>query len=372
MKTFVPFILSLCLLCACNSKTGKPSDSTSTCTGYAELISFEESDNFTLVTIQNPWKPGAILQRYALIDRKAPSTPRIDGVTVLRVPLQKVLVYSSVHAGIIGELNDGSYSSIAGVCDAQYFNIDTISKSVANGSIADCGKSEAPSLEKIIELQPDAIILSPFMNAGYGALATIGVPIIECADYMEASPLGRAEWVKFFGLLFGKASQADSIFNSVEQHYTLLRDMAAKVEHRPKVITETVLNGIWYVPGGKSYMAQILADAGADYPWADNNDAGSLQLDFTKVFDIAHDAEFWLVKGFGQPVTRKSITDIYELNSHFDAFKNGGIYACDTQLTSFFTDFPFHPDMLLEEYISIFHPSLLPGYNRQYFYRIEQ
>ncbi len=336
---------------------------------YSRLLTVVDYGKYRTVDIADPWREDRTLHRYILVsDTTANHLP--EG-TIINVPIHRAMVFTTVHASLLADL--GAMKAICGMADVRYVKRQDVRRMVADKIITDLGNSMSPDIEKIIDGNPDMVLVSPFENSGgYGKLDELHIPIVECADYMEASPLGRAEWVKFFGLLFGKASQADSIFNSVEQHYTLLRDMASKVEHRPKVITETVLNGIWYVPGGKSYMAQILADAGADYPWADNNDAGSLQLDFTKVFDIAHDAEFWLVKGFGQPVTRKSITDIYELNSHFDAFKNGGIYACDTQLTSFFTDFPFHPDMLLEEYISIFHPSLLPGYNRRYFYRIEQ
>lgn len=325
-------------------------------------------DNYTLVQILNPWKVGSMLQSYLLVPRDKDLPDNLPAGTVIRTPLKSVLVYSSVHGGAINEL--GAIQSITGVCDASYFNMTEVQQGVKQGKIVDAGQSMSPSIEKIIELAPEAIILSPFQNAGYGALTNIGIPIIECADYMESTPLGRAEWIKLFGLLYNNSERADSIFNSVGENYKSLKTIASSQPKKPKVITETVTSGVWFVPGGNSYMAHIIADAGGDYPWSDDKSTGSLSLDFTQVFDKAHDADIWLLKTFGSDMTYQTLKSGYELNDQFDAFKNRNVYSCNTASTKLFEDFPFHPDILLKEYISIFHPTLLSNYHPQYFNQV--
>lgn len=315
--------------------------------------------NFTLVKIKNPWREGAMLQIYALVPRDSLLPDDIpDDAIVVRTPVKSALVYSSVHGGVIKEL--GEVQSITGVCDLEYFNMPEVITGVKEGRIVDAGKSVSPTVEKIMSFMPEVIILSPFQNGGYGILANLGIPIIECADYMENTPVGRAEWIKLFGELYDKRAEADSIFNSVKDKYDSLRSVASMTKERPKVISETVMSGVWYVPGGSSYMAHFYVDAGAEYPWADNNSAGSLSLDFAQVYDKAGDADFWLIRSTTQ-MTRESFVKSNPLNGKFKACKDGNVYQCCTLETTLFQDFPFHPEILLEEYIKIFHPGMLPG-----------
>ena len=286
-----------------------------------------------------------------------------DG-TVVRVPIERAVVYSSVHAGVMKEL--GAFSAVRGVCDAQYYTMPEVQRGLADGSIADCGNSLSPTIERLVALKSDAIILSPFQNAGYGVLTNLGVPIIECADYMEHTPLGRAEWIKLFGELLCCREKADSIFQATADEYSALTALTATVEHRPKVISEMITSGVWFVPGGDSYMAHLFTDAGASYPWSDDTNSGSLSLDFSQVLARAQDADFWLIK----PDRRLSYRDfeaINPLNVKFSAFSHRGVYQCVTSETSLFTDFPFHPQVLLRDFVKIFHPELLPDYQLRYY-----
>lgn len=338
---------------------------------YAEVFQINRGDGYDEVVVRNPWKVGAVLQKYILVNRDEEVPENLPEGTVVKVPLQRAVVYSSVHAGVIKEIS-GSYNCIAGITDREYFNIPEIEERVQQGHVADCGSSMTPTIEKIVEIEPDAIILSPFENAGYGTLTTLGVPIIECADYMETEPLGRAEWIKFFGMLTGCEEKAEEIFAQVEKDYNGLKDKVANVEKRPKIITEMVTNGVWYVPGGNSYMAGMLNDAGADYPWKDTENIGSIQLDFAQVFDKAHDAEFWLVKTFGVDVTKDYMIKSYKLNGEMDAMKNGGLYYCNTAESSLYADFPFHPEVLLRDMAAIFHPELVQDYTQKYYIQVKE
>lgn len=362
----------------------------------ARGVTITRCDGYTLVEIANPWRKGEVLHTYVLVPRYADAVrstketgeasgstrhdddgsaslkgseeqPLPEGLpdgTVVRVPIERAVVYSSVHAGVMKEL--GSFSAVRGVCDAQYYTMPEVQSGIADGSIADCGNSLSPTIERLVALKPDAIILSPFQNAGYGVLTNLGVPIIECADYMEHTPLGRAEWIKLFGELLGCREKADSIFQATAREYSALTALTATVEKRPKVISEMITSGVWFVPGGDSYMAHLFTDAGASYPWSDNNNSGSLSLDFSQVLARAQDADFWLIK----PDRRLSYSDfeaINPLNVKFKAFGCRGVYQCVTSETSLFTDFPFHPQVLLRDFVKILHPELLPDYQLRYY-----
>lgn len=332
---------------------------------YASWLDISYHDGYTVATVKNPWNPGAVLQTYVLVPRGAEAPQGVAG-TVVQVPLQSALVYSSVHGGVIKEL--GGLPSITGVCDLRYFDMDEIRQGVADGRIVDAGSSMQPTIEKVVQLHPDAIILSPFQNSGYGTLANMGIPIIECADYMENTPLGRAEWIKLFGALYGRQAEADSIFTDVVKRYDQLKAAAESVEHRPKVISETVTGGVWYMPGGDSYMGHLYADAGADYPWSGTGETGSLSLSFEQVYAKAHDADIWLIKSL-KAMTYHEFAALYPINSEFKAFNVKSVYQCPTLETTLYRDFPFHPDVLLGEYIRIFHPEILPG-SPKYFSRM--
>ncbi len=350
-------IIASLVITSCNSRKSNSETiiTGDTLTTTAKLLKITDCGDFTIADITNPWDTTKLLQRYILIDRNSnidqSSLPK--GILV-KTPLQSSIVYSSVHANAIDEL--GAIKRISGICDAQYYKIDKIIQRLSSGDVIDIGSSMSPSIERIIELNPDAILTSPFQNAGHGAIEQLNIPIIECADYMEATPLGRAEWIKLLGKLYGNRHVADSIFKEVSNNYNQLKDSIASLDVKsPTVISECVTDGVWYMPGGKSYMAQLFYDAGADYAWKDDNSTGSLQLDFATVYDKAHNADIWLIKTFGRDLTLNELQSSYPLHNRMDAFKNGGVYSCNTATTSLFEDFPFHPDMLLIEFINIFH-----------------
>lgn len=350
MKQALYFIFLVCVLAACNTVTGDKDVGENVLT-HAQLLTMSKHDGITIATISNPWGEGT-LHRYVLVpaDRDLPDS--LPEGTVVRTPLKNALVYSAVHTGVLAEL--GAADVVKGVTDVQYFTDSLVLAHVQEGTVADCGSSMSPTIEKVIEMHPDGILLSPYQDANYGQVTSLNIPLIECADYMEQTPLGRAEWIKFYGALVGKESEAEEIFDSVVKTYEQLRDeRAASNKPHPKVLTETVISGVWNVPGGKSYMAQIIKDAGGNYPWADDEHSGSLSLDFTQVLAIAKDADVWLVKSFNIN-SYADLKGAYELNDRFDAFKNRKVYCCDTNATRLFERFPFHPELLLTEYCNIF------------------
>ncbi len=233
---------------------------------YAENLTLMSYPGYTLATLRNPWDTLHTLHTYILVPKDRELPAHLPAGTVVRTPLSKSVIYSSVHCGLMDNL--GVFGSIGGVCDLKYIKLPAVHEACRQGAIADCGDGMNPDMERIIDLHPDAILLSPFENSGgYGRIEKLDIPIIECADYMESTPLGRAEWILFLGHLYGKAAPAGEIYSRVVSDYSSLTvSVALYATRQPKVLTETLTSGVWYVPGGKSYMARMLADAGADYP----------------------------------------------------------------------------------------------------------
>ena len=333
----------------------------------AKLLSMERQPDYTVVTVGDPWK-GGVLHRYVLVPRDAELPADLPEGTVVRTPVSRALVYSSVHTSLLRELQ--ALEAVKGVVDSQYFIDKDITDGVAAGTIADCGNSMNPTVEKVIDMQPDAILLSPYQDASYGQIASLDIPIIECADYLEYDPLGRAEWVKFYGELVGKRAEADSLYNAIVTAYNEVKQAAAGAEVHPTVVTEMVISGVWNVPGGQSYMARILHDAGGNYLWADDKNTGSLALDFNQVLAVAQNADYWFIK-WTNINSLKDLQGAYDLNKEMAAFQNKRVYVCDTDKTRFFDRIPFHPELLLREFAAILHPELFPDFTPQMYHHLD-
>ncbi len=339
---------------------------------YARNLCVVSYDGYKVATLRNPWDTLKVLHTYILAERDASLPDDLPDGTVVRVPLRKAMVYSSVHCSLAGRL--GALESIGGVCDLKYIKMPEIQKRVGTGRVVDAGSGMNPDIEKIINLNPDGILLSSFENnGGYGRIEKLGVPIIECADYMETSALGRAEWMKFYGLLFGRYEEALAEFSAVEEEYLSLKAEAARLEGRPRMFGDLKNGAVWYVPGGNSTMGRIYADAGADYVFAYLENSGSVPMNFEAVFDKAQDADVWLIK-YNAPrdKTYGELASEYAPYARFKAFGEKHIYGCNTGTVSYYEEIPFHPEWLLRELIKIFHPEALEGYELKYFRKLAE
>lgn len=342
-----------------------------TLTSRARLLTLVDKGDFVEAVIADPWNDGRKLASYALVDRNKPAPEGIEKeYTVVNVPLQRSIVYSSTNSAAIDEL--GALHAIAAVADGNYYTPgDTVAKLIASGRITDIGNSMSPKPETIVDVDPDAILVSPYENAGHGVLDELGVTVIDCADYMEADPLSRAEWLLFLGELYGDRELARSIYNQVVTDYETLRHQVSEATSaKPKVLTEVLTSGVWYVPGGNSYMARMLNDAGADYPWSDDSSTGSLQLGIEAVIDKASDADIWLARYYGDLSNKTKMLDISPLNANFKAYQNGEIYNCNPLEKPIFNDVAFHPERVLLDFIIIFHPELFPGLETCYYTKV--
>ena len=376
----IPYIyVASLLLSSCNNKTttnnGYNGDTITF--KYAEHISAVRHDGYIDVKLNNPWKSGTILHHYALINHKDSGkvTPPTDA-TIIYTPISRAIVTTSPHCRLL--FNLGAGETIKGVCDLAYITQQDIQQRTAKGIITDCGNSMSPTIERIISLSPDAMFLSPFEGSSHGHLENIGTPIVECADYMETSALGRAEWMRFYAMLVGKENIADSLFATIESNYNNIAKQNKKEKNHPKVITERVTSGVWYCPGGNSSMAKLIKDAGGDYIFADDTHSGSLNLSPEMVINKAINADIWLFIYYGnQPLTRNQLNIEYGGYKTIKAFKNGNIYECNGKSSTYFEEISFRPDYLLTELTHIFYPksnnTFYPKSNKlRYYQRIKE
>ena len=356
----------LCLLLvSCNGVHSTKVEGEEVAMRHSALLKITDCDGYSVVEVDNPWGKG-LLNRYLLVPSDSVLPDDLPSGVVVRTPLQRVVLFSGVHASLFEEL--GLLSAISGICDSRYLYSHGVKRGLEDGTILDCGSSVNVNSEVVAQISPDAIFVLPYENGGYGKLERFSFPIVECADYMESSPLGCAEWMRFYGRLLGCAEKSDSIFNAVCGEYDSLLQMAADVTERPKLMCELKSTSAWYVPGGMSTMGQMYKDAGADYAFAHYDASGSVPLAVEVVLDKAGDSDIWLVKYNSEnDKTYSSLLAEYNGYMHFKPFENRNVYACNTHKKNVFEETAFHPERLLRELVALFHPVLLPDYRTVYY-----
>lgn len=330
---------------------------------YAQRLTMvKHGEEYTEVILANPWKEGTLLHRYILVPKgkegdeivnrlaKRRSSSARCATDTVRTPVTSSVIFTGPHCQLMYEL--GCKNAITGVCDMNYINIPDIKKRVM-----DCGSGMQPDIERIISLKPEALLVSPFENSGgYGKLDKLHIPIIEAADYMETSPLGRAEWMKFYGMLFEK--NADSLFTRIEQDYLHLKAVAKKLPQGLSVLTERKTGSVWYVPGGQSTIGILLKDANARYVFEDDSHSGSLAMSPEQVLSKGKHIDVWAFKYFGgAPLTRAQLLQEYDGYKALRCFANAQIYEVDTSTEPYFELTSFHPEILLREFILLSHPA---------------
>ena len=372
-------ILATMVISSCSGRSTTSSDLEPAPLRYATNLTCEHGDGFCIWTLRNPWDTTQVLHRYILqhdtltqLDYSRFTFP----YSLIKTPVRHAGVATAVHCGLLDELGVGA--AIAGVCEKDYIDLPVVNEGLAAGRIADFGNGMNPNIERIMDVAPDILLLTPFEHSGgYGRVERLGIPIIECAEYMEVSPLARAEWIRFYGELFGVAERADSIFHKVESNYLALREIthskASHVKEGVSLLTEMLYGGQWFVPCGQSTMGIMFADAGANYLFANRKGSGSVSLSFETVLDEAQDADVWLVKYNSQsPLTYSSLAADYQPYTRFRAFLQRHIYACDLAHNHFYEETPFHPDRLLRDLICILHPELLPDQHPVYYHPLQE
>lgn len=311
--------------------------------------------------VLNPWDSTQLLGAFALVE-EAFHGKSIDanGATVLNIPVQSVISFSSTQWSVFIELDE--IARVKGILEGRNIHSPKMKALLAEGTIQDVGTESAKNMEMMIQMHPDVILYSPYFDGNQDPLSVTGAVLFPFADYLESTPLGRAEWIRVVGLLAGCSEKADAWFDEIESRYNALKDLCADVEYRPTVFSDLAFNGQWYVAGGQSYIAKLFEAAGVDYIWKDNTSTASFPLDAETILAKAKHADFWRVANSSSlPMTYESLKKDNSIYALFDAYKNHKIIVCDIQETGYFETSQIEPDILLADFIYFFHPEVIPG-----------
>lgn len=371
----LPFLAGMLLaavMCSCgnhNSGASKYSVPGDTLTREARFLQMVDCGEFTAVDIFVPWMDSVPLASYAIFQDSAGLSLCPDGYQPVLAPIKRSAVFSSVYTSGLEML--GALDGVAGVADGNYYlSSDTVYQLLKNGNITDVGSSMSPLVEKLVDIEPDAILLSPYAGVSEPGIEQLGVPMIWMADYLEATPLARAEWILLLGELYGKRPEAQNIYESVSENYNNIKQSVSSETRKPKVVVDRPMSGVWYVPGGQSYMAKMLEDAGADYPWADTKNAASLPLDEASVIEVGADADIWLIKD-ANALTPNEISVLVPHSKVFKAFPEK-TYLCNTLEVPYYNLIAFRPDTILADMATLFHPEIFDHEPTKFYRQIKK
>jgi len=377
MKSLTNLLITVFCLISCSGKkeqnNNNPnlSDRTDYTVKYAKGFSVDIFEDYKAITVHDPWDTTKILQKYILVDKNKNIPKNLPKGMIIRTPLTEVVAYSTIHSATLDEID--AIRSVVGVCESRFINIPHITEGVKNGTIADLGEAIKPNIEKIIDISPEAIFVSPLQGLNYGGVEKTGVPVIETPDYMEPTALGRAEWIRFYSLFYNNESYVDSLFNITVENYNKIKEKTASVKNRPSVFLDLMFGGTWYISGGNSFISKMMEDAGATYVWHNDGRDQSTPLPFEEILDKAGDADFWLIKYFNSSTLTYSLLEKeYKPYSYFNAFKKRNIYECNTSDRNYYEDLPIHPDYILQDFAYIFHPELFPNYTPKYYTKMKE
>lgn len=343
---------------------------------YAEGFTIEKKDNCKFVTIKNPWQGAENVEyKYALVNKNE-KNPKLPGnYKIIKTPINRVICLSTTHIAFIDVLEETE--SIVAISGTDYVNNSKIRKRIDNNKVLDIGYDNSLNYELIVSLKPDLVITYGVGGyvAGYNQkLNDLGIQTMIIAEYLEDDPLGKLEWIKLIGLFYDKEEQANEYFNRAMREYNKLLVLTEQIENKPKVLFGLPWKDVWYVPGGKSFMAKMVEDAGGDYIWKSNESRESLPFGIESIFANASDAEVWINTG---SVNEKSdILKVDERFKNFEPFKNGKIYNNNLRINQFggndyWETGLIEPHVVLKDMIKIFHPDILLNYQLVYYKIIE-
>ncbi len=342
---------------------------------YADGFSIEYHGNYKVVTVNTPWQGASEPYIYVLVQCGTPVPEGYEGEQIIEVPATSAISMSTTYIASFVEL--GLVDRVVAVDEGDFiFNPEVLTRFNA-GDIIEIGSGSTVNVEQTLALEPDVIFTFATGSVDYDThpvLLEAGLNVVLNSDYLESQPLGRAEWVKFIAAFFNAEAEANAIFDEVESSYHELSEVAAEAESRPTVLANAMFGDTWYVSGGGSYAAQLIADAGGDYVWADDASTGSLPLSFEEVVDRALDANIWLNPNFWFTLADGLAED--ERYAEFAAFENGQVYNNNARVTDFGgNDFGetgvLHPELILGDLIYIFHPDLLPDHELFFYQQLQ-
>ena len=335
---------------------------------YAKGFDLYEADNIRKLVVYHPELPGTVIATFYIADSSVIARYNTgNDPHVIALNSNRVAVFSATQLNAFDKLS--LLDHVSGITESEYINNRHIKEKLKRGEIAELGAGNHYFIEKIMVVRPDYIFYSPYKFMADNPLKTTGIPLIPFYDYYENTPLGRAEWIKFTAAFFDDDKQTDSIFENIEKEYNDYRSLAGSISTKPTVFSDKYFNGQWYVPGGRSYIAALFRDAGADYLWKDDRHTGSFPLDYEVVYSQAHNADFWRIVGsYGDVPSYDALARENSLYKNFKAFQEKHVIWCDAQKTAYFERSSLEPHLLLADLIFAFHPEVLPDYQPKYYH----
>jgi len=343
---------------------------------YARGFTVEYHNHYKVVTVNNPWKEAEVTFQYLLVQCGTPVPKGFDRAQVIQVPVSNIIALSTTYLPHLESL--GLLDKLIGTSDFKRINSPGVLKMIDNNQLIEVGNNAKINMEVVLDMNPELV-----MTYGTGKnefdshhkLFKAGINVAINAAYMEDSPLARSEWLKFTAMFFNREAVAEKLFGEIASEYEAIASLTSKIENRPTVFTGSSFNGVWYVPGGKSYVAQYLADAGAHYLWAEELSSGSIPLDFEAVFERAANADYWI--NVRQEWQRRSdIIAADDRYGEFAALKRGQVFNNNRRVNEYggndyWESGITNPHLVLADLIKIFHPELLPEHEFVYYGQVE-
>lgn len=342
---------------------------------YAKGFDIQYFKNFKKLNIISPFLNSSDTISYTIYEKNKQESSTNLSVNTLFVPIDKMVATSTTHIPMIELL--GSEENIVGFPHTKYVSSKKTRALIDAQKIKELGREAELNTEVLIDLKPELIVgFSMYgKDKSYDIVRGAGIPVVLNGDWLEETPLGRAEWIKFFGVLFDKEKEADSIFKVIERDYLEAKKIAEASTNRATILSGAVMSkDVWNLPAGESFVAQYLKDANLNYPWKNTKGKGSLSLSFESVFDKGQSAAYWIAPGYF--TTKEQLLKNNKLYAKFDAFKNDQIYTPSTKKGAtggviYYELAPSRPDLVLKDIIKITNPELLPSYQFTFFEKMQ-
>lgn len=380
MKNLVGLLLIPVFLTACQpgnkSESGTGNTGSNTYTFYAKGFEVVEEEGFKLLQVFDPWQNSRnVTISYILTENKAAVPDSLRGHPMIRVPVKRVIALSTTHVAMINQL--GAAATIKGISGNRFVYNEQIRERIDRGEIVDVGYGQGLNLETIVHLDPDVLFIYGVESSMRGItdkLNEMGVPVVYCGEYLENHPLGKAEWIRFFALFYGREQDAGHFFHQIDSTYQFMALQARKSEKRPRVLIGLPWKGTWYMAGGNSFAARLIRDAGGDYLWKENDSDEALPLNLESVYARAMDADVWI-----NPGEASTIDQLYQFDERFKelpVLQSGEVYNNDRRKGSgggndYWESGTIRPDLVLADLIGVFHPDLLTDHQFIYYRKLK-
>ena len=370
MKQLFTLILGTIFLFSCNSKPkeeassnqeGKPIE-----IKYAKGFEATDYGSYKLIEITDPANESDAIYKYALLQRGQSRTNIPADYTIIEVPIKSAICMTNLQLSNFIKLD--AVDKVSGITSTRFLSNKQINNQLKDGRTSKIGIEGEFDTEIVLALNPDIILVSPFKRGGYDAIRNLEIPLVSFLGYKEITPLGQAEWIKFTAMLLGMEQQAEKQFADIEQKYNDLKALTSSVSQRPTVLSGELHSGNWYVVGGKSYLAKLFQDAGADYFMHNDDESGGFYLDYETVYAQGANADYWrILNSYNGDFDYETLKQTDARYADFKAHKDKKVIYCNLRQTPFYEGSPVEPEVVLADLIHIFHPNLLPNHTPVYY-----